>query len=257
MVAERRGRACGLAPGRGSRRAANRPLWIATWATPGTPGHAHQVADHEHLRVPGHGAVGLQRRAVPTRFALHRRPIGEQSRRAAMRRRRLPTPWWWPALVLDALRRRRRTALVDVDHPGAQCGPRRRPGQGRQGVARRGSSPNVGSSAGAGLEEHDPAPSAGSTCAEVARRLCRASSAIWPATSIPVGPPPTTTNVRCRHRSWLGRCVLGELEGLEDAGTDLERVVDGLQTGRVLGEALVAEVGVASRRRRRRGCRTA
>jgi hypothetical protein len=37
---------------------------------------------------------------------------------------------------------------------------------------------------------------------------------------------------------------LGQLERTEDAGTDLERVVEALQTGRKGGELVVAEIGL-------------
>ena len=60
-------------------RAANRPLWIASWATPGYAGHAHQVADDEHLGVAGEGAVGAQRRAGPARLRSTDRLSGQQA----------------------------------------------------------------------------------------------------------------------------------------------------------------------------------
>ena len=60
-----------------------------------------------------------------------------------------------------------------------------------------------------------------------------ASSAMAPAISTPVGPPPTTTKFSSRCalvRIGLG---LGALEGEQDAAAQIGRVVDGLQARRI------------------------
>ena len=76
-------------------------------------------------------------------------------------------------------------------------------------------------------------------------RTWREISAIAPASSTPVGPPPTTTNV---SRSLLAGRVglaLRLLEGEQDAAADLDRVLERLQPGRVLLPVVVAEVRVS------------
>ena len=75
------------------------------------------------------------------------------------------------------------------------------------------------------------------------------SSAICPAISTPVGPPPTTTKVSQPFRLSGSRLELGHLEGPEDPSPQLERVVDRLHPGRPARELVVAEVGLAGARR--------
>ncbi len=76
------------------------------------------------------------------------------------------------------------------------------------------------------------------------RSASRASSAIWPAISTPVGPAPTTTNVS--HASTPRRIGLDlrRLEGGQHPAADLERTLERLQLGRVRAPFVVAEVGV-------------
>ena len=64
-----------------------------------------------------------------------------------------------------------------------------------------------------------------------------------PASSTPVGPPPMTTNV-IQAATRLVPLALGLLEGEENAAAHLERVLDALHPGGVLGPVGVAEVVV-------------
>ena len=89
------------------------------------------------------------------------------------------------------------------------------------------------------------------------RACARAISAIAPASSTPVGPPPMTTKVSSARCALGIGLALGRLEGEQDAAPDLQRVLDGLEAGRELRPLVVAEVGVASRRWRGRGSRSA
>ena len=86
---------------------------------------------------------------------------------------------------------------------------------------------------------------AGSNVRKFSLRLLTASSRIWPASSQPVGPAPTTTMVSHSACSvGVGR-GLGHLERAEDAPADLHRIVDGLHPRGVQGELVVAEVRLA------------
>ena len=69
-----------------------------------------------------------------------------------------------------------------------------------------------------------------------------------PASSTPVGPPPTTTNVIHSRAALEVLLALGRLEGDEDAAPDLERVVDRLEAGGVRRPVVVAEVRVTRAR---------
>ena len=71
------------------------------------------------------------------------------------------------------------------------------------------------------------------------------SSAIWPAISTPVGPPPTTTKVShsCRFAGSSSSSAISKAP--EDAAAKLEGVVDRLHPGRPARELVVAEVGLA------------
>ena len=73
----------------------------------------------------------------------------------------------------------------------------------------------------------------------------RASSTMAPASSTPVGPPPTMTKVSSLRRSAGSSADLGLLEGRQDAGADFGGVADRLQAGRGLLPFVVAEIGVA------------
>jgi len=72
----------------------------------------------------------------------------------------------------------------------------------------------------------------------------RASSAIAPAISTPVGPPPITTNVSSESRT-LVLLRLGTLQREEDAAADGERILDRFDAGRVSRPIVAAEVGVS------------
>ena len=76
------------------------------------------------------------------------------------------------------------------------------------------------------------------------RRVSRAISPIWPASSTPVGPAPTTTNVSHAARRSGSVVGLGGLERGEDAAPDLDRVLEALEAGRERLPLVVAEVGV-------------
>ena len=100
------------------------------------------------------------------------------------------------------------------------------------------------------------APSRGSTVRKSRRRVSRASSAIWPAISTPVGPAPTTTNVSQARRAVGVGLDLGGLEGGEDLAPDLERALERLELGRVLGATRRARSRSTASRPRRSACRT-
>ena len=80
-------------------------------------------------------------------------------------------------------------------------------------------------------------------------RMSRDRSAIAPASSTPVGPPPTTTNVsrRCRSRG-IGR-ALRAFQRRQHALADLQRVVEILEPGRERRPLVVAEIAGARARR--------
>ena len=75
------------------------------------------------------------------------------------------------------------------------------------------------------------------------RRWWRASTASWPATSTPVGPPPITTIVRKRRRVGVVRRPLGLLEGRQDLIAQRDRVRERLERERRLLPLVVPEVG--------------
>ena len=73
----------------------------------------------------------------------------------------------------------------------------------------------------------------------------RAISAMAPASSTPVGPPPITTKVRRARRSAPSSRALRRLEGEQDAAADLERVLQRLESRGEPLPLVVAEVRVA------------
>ena len=73
---------------------------------------------------------------------------------------------------------------------------------------------------------------------------CREISASAPASSTPVGPPPTTTNVSSALRAGRIGLALGVLEREQHAAADLQRILERLQSGRERAPLVVAEVGV-------------
>ena len=125
--------------------------------------------------------------------------------------------------------------------PASRCGPRRPCARARSwpsGTADR----RMPRGSACRLRRGAPTALAGS----IARKSClsvrRASSAICPATSQPVGPPPTTAKVS--HAPALGfrGRRLGQLERREDPPSQVEGVVDRLHREGVLGELVVSEV---------------
>ena len=69
-------------------------------------------------------------------------------------------------------------------------------------------------------------------CGSPARSDCRAISASAPASSTPVGPPPTMTNVSSRRCFAGSRFALGRLERQQHPPPHLERIVERLEPGR-------------------------
>ena len=77
----------------------------------------------------------------------------------------------------------------------------------------------------------------------------RDTSASVPASSTPVGPPPTITNVIHARRTRLVRLALGHLERHQHPLPDLQRVLQALQAGGMLGPLVVAEIRMGRTRR--------
>ena len=75
-------------------------------------------------------------------------------------------------------------------------------------------------------------------------RLRTASSRTCPASSTPVGPPPTTTTVSQNPADFVD-AALGDFQRAEDTPAQLEGVVDGLHPGRDECVLVVTEVGLA------------
>ena len=168
---------------------------------------AHQVAHDEHLRVPGHGEVGLHR--DPSR-AVRRRP---QFLRGPPREgHRLDTggPQHGPCGVLSGKGRRtsaRSSRRRDARRSRAPpCATRRR-GSSKVLAA-------LPAMPGAKLLSTRSPPSNSNTRASSGAMLWNswarvrvAISRICPASSTPVGPPPATTNVNQPSRSGPGGSV--------------------------------------------------
>ena len=88
------------------------------------------------------------------------------------------------------------------------------------------------------------------------RSVCIASSRIWPASSTPVGPAPTSANVSHRRRSRVARRGR-HLERAEDPGADLQGVGERLHPRARAGRTRRGRSRTAGRRRRPPGRRTA
>ena len=109
---------------------------------------------------------------------------------------------------------------------------------------RESSSGQPSSSARPGLEQRDPRGRGVDRAVVGAQRCPRESSAICPASSMPVGPPPTTAKRSHASRSAaLGR-QLRLLERAQDPAADLARVGERLQPGRHVRPLVAAEVAV-------------
>ena len=233
-------------------RAACAPICIATCATPGSgrpfgPVERRQVADHEDVRMPGNREI----RVAPARGRRDRaarrasRPSGDAATPAAHR----------IVCGLDARRRpsrRTRRPMRVTSVPVRTSTPSR--SRSRRAASRSGSG-NVGEHRRAAFEQDDPRGArdrnGGSPCASD----CRAISASAPASSTPVGPPPTMTKVSSARRRAGSALALGALEGEQHAAPHLERVFERLQAGRVRPPLVVPEVGVRRARPRRSGSR--
>ena len=66
-----------------------------------------------------------------------------------------------------------------------------------------------------------------------------------PASSTPVGPPPTITKIHQAPPLIRVRLVLGPLEGEQDSPSNLGRVLDALKSGRQELPIVVTKIGVA------------
>ena len=108
----------------------------------------------------------------------------------------------------------------------------------------------------AGVEQHDPRARAGSKRRKLPVSERRASSPIWPASSTPVGPPPTIANVSQAPRSLGSLLDSARSNAPKICGAQRERVVERLHPRREALELGVAEVRRASSRPRRSGCRS-
>ena len=101
----------------------------------------------------------------------------------------------------------------------------------------------------------DLTDTAGSMLPEVAVQRAPRSSAIWPAISTPVGPPPTTTKVSSACASLRVALALGQLEGAEDpprfASASSIDFIPGAYSANRRGRSRTGRA-----RRRRSGCRT-
>ena len=94
-----------------------------------------------------------------------------------------------------------------------------------------------------GFEQHD-ARRARIDAAEIVREVSRAISAMAPAISTPVAPPPTMTKVSRRRRSSASSAEFGPLEGEQNAAADAGRVLDVFEARRELRPFVMAEIGM-------------
>ena len=103
---------------------------------------------------------------------------------------------------------------------------------------------NVDEHARPGFEQQHARAAPDRCCGIRLRSVWRAISASVPASSTPVGPPPTTANVSQAARARGIGLGFGALEREQHAAADRERVVERLQAGRVRRPFVVAEIGV-------------
>ncbi len=82
----------------------------------------------------------------------------------------------------------------------------------------------------------------GSMCRKSLARAWRAISLRAPASSTPVGPPPTITNVSQARRAAGSSLALGRFEGVKDATADLQGVADALESRGVGFPFVVTEI---------------
>ena len=170
-------------------RAAWCPLCMATSATPGRPFERHQIADDEHLRVPGQRAVGLHLARGP-RGRRRRRARRRAAARATRPARLPPRSWCGPRCG----RPRRRGRSRRRRRPGCRGAARPPAPRGRAGLADA-AAPGSWAARCPRASSSTIRALAGSKRRKLARSARRESSAICPASSTPVGPAPTIANV--------------------------------------------------------------
>ena len=195
--------------------------------------HAGQVADHEHLGMPGQRQVGRHRHAA--------RPIGRHAQLPPERRRRHARRPQHGA-ALDAHRAHRDAVGIDGGHGAARVHLhaqrlelparllRQRLGHGRQ-------------QARAGLHQvHARAAHVGA--AELARQGV-AGDLGQRAGQLHAGRPAADHHELEPAPPRIGILLaLGGLEGGQHAAADRQRVLERLQARRVFGPGVLAEVGV-------------
>ena len=96
----------------------------------------------------------------------------------------------------------------------------------------------------AAFEQQDARATPGRMLRKSLRSDCRAISASAPASSTPVGPPPTMTNVSSRRCAVDVGLALGRLERQQHPAPDLERIVERLEPGCARRPLGMTEVGV-------------
>ena len=211
---------------------------------------ADHVAEREHLGVPGQREVGLDRhpaRAVELRAGELAEPAGEARSGDAGGPDHDPAR---DALGGPVAVGERDAVVVDPDDRPTR---EHRDAEPLAASAR----PSRESEGGKLVSTRSAASTSrmralrGSMSRKSRRSVSRASSAIWPAISTPVGPAPTTTNVSQASRSAACGVDLGGLEGGEEAAADGERALERLHLGAVRPPVVVAEVGVGASRPRR------
>ena len=218
---------------------------------------------HRHLRDAGQQLAVLRERAHDRRRrrspdarrarASARRARGRRDRaarratsRAATPRRRPPRARSAPAIRSvgrPAPERSRHAVGVDAGDDRRRCAPRRRAARARCAPPRAAARETAPSTYGL--------PSTSTMRADSGRMLrkswrsdCRAISASAPASSTPVGPPPTITKVSSRRcASGIG-LALGRLERQQHPPPDLQRIVERLQARRARRPLGMAEVRV-------------
>ena len=175
------------------------PCCIATCGDAGQPGERHRVADDEDLGVARQRAVGSNGHPART-VALRSGCLGQDAREGRGLHAGRPD---------DRVRRRCAPGRSETRRPcrrrrcssrASRCGPRRRCARARSwpsGTADRRTRRRICLSA----SKRSTAALVGSIARKSCSSVRRASSAICPATSQPVGPPPTTAKVSHLRRS--------------------------------------------------------
>ena len=227
--------------------AACRPSCIAAGASPGTglpllsSRSDCEVADDERLGMPGNRQVWLDQHAP--------RAVERHAERARQRR---GGDAGGPehGARLDVLFTERTPRGVDLRSRRARRARSRRAGGAKPRPCCERLSGKAGSTRGPASTRTIVA-SRGSMARKSLTSTVRAMSASAPASSTPVGPPPTITKVMSGSALRVVGLVLGPLEREQHAPPDLERVLERSSMPGASGcPLLVAEVGVADARRR-------